>query len=32
MTEPVVIEKAEFINDEIKKTASAHSLRIGCKV
>jgi hypothetical protein len=32
MTVPVVIEKAKIFNDEIKIGASAHSLRIGCKI
>jgi hypothetical protein len=32
MTVPVVLEKAKLFNDEIKITASAHSLRIGCKI
>jgi hypothetical protein len=32
MTVPVVIEKAKLFNEEIKITASARSLRIGCKM
>jgi hypothetical protein len=32
MTVPVVIEKAKLFNDEIKISASAHSLRIACRI
>jgi hypothetical protein len=32
LTVPMVIEKAKLFNDEIKITASAHSLKIGCKI